>query len=107
MRPAQVFQDIKKQYSDLLLKHPEERGNSVGFVYENLERQHCAAAIWMYEKHRMALTAYNFHDLIVRWEECELIAKLPDLMIVNSEEIPPGSFHMSYLVGYFQQWDER
>ena len=104
MKPESILRDIKKQFKDILKKYPEEKKNSTGFVYDNLELKHVKAAIYLYQNNGMNINAYNLHDLILNYDQYKTIAEcsLDDMVLADLTYIEPGAFNPKHLVLYFQ-----
>ncbi len=105
MKPELMLKDIKSQFAKLLEKHPEEKNNSTGFVYNNLELNHIKAAIYMYKNNGMHLNAYNLHDLILNYDQYKTITECsPDDMVISDlTDIKTGTFNPKHLIRYFRQ----
>lgn len=103
MKPEVLLKQIKKQSADLLIKHPEERKNSTGYVYDNLEVKHVKAALYMMTNNGFGLNAYNLHDLIANWDQYKMIAELSptELVLHDATDIEPGAFNPKHLLEYF------
>ena len=96
-----ITRNIVRQFSAVLKSNPQEFENSVGFVKFNLQPKHVEAALWLEGNRKIAIDAYNLHDLILNFDRCQSIARYVDF--VAYADLPPsGRFNPAYLVEYFQ-----
>lgn len=108
MSPERMIKDIKNQFGEILKKYPEERKNSTGFVYDNLELNHVKAALFMHHNSGMHLNAYNLHDLILNYDQYKTLAEFSpdDMVIADLTDIQPGAFNPKHLTMYFKQMSQ-
>ncbi len=108
MKPEFMLNDIKKQFKEVLKEHPEEKKNSTGFVFDNLELHHVKAAIFMRRNNGMHLNSYNLHDLILNYDQYKTLAECSpdDAVIADLTDIQPGSFHPKHLILYFNKMSQ-
>jgi hypothetical protein len=96
-----ITKSIINEFSNFLESNPNEIKNSIGFVKSNLQPKHVEAAIWLRDFRKIAMNAYNLHNLIVNFDRCQSIARHFDF-VVNMDLPDNEEFNPVYLVEYFQ-----